>query len=204
MKNTKKTIIKNVGVFCGSAIGGKDIYGNKAEKLGALLAKNDITLVYGAANIGLMGILANSVIDNGGKVIGVITEKLADVDLAHKYLAELRVVKTMSERKTLMTDLSDAFIILPGGYGTFDELFEVLTLCQLNIIHKPIGLLNVEGYFDPLILLIRHSIKERFIRHEHGDLFVVDEDENLLLRKIEDFQPVETIKWLKNFKSEKY
>jgi uncharacterized protein (TIGR00730 family) len=204
MADQENSTINSIAVFCGSSMGIKPAYAEKAASIGKLFAQKKITMVYGAGNIGLMGVLADSVLAHGGKVIGVITERLVNVELAHKGLTELHVVETMSERKNLMNEMADGFIVLPGGMGTLDELFEILTLCQLSIIKKPVGLLNVQGFFNPLISLIDHSINEKFIRAEHRDLFVIDEDEVQLIQKLENYKHVETLKWLENFKTEKF
>jgi uncharacterized protein (TIGR00730 family) len=204
MADRKIKSINALAVFCGSSMGNKPEYADKAASIGKLFAEKKITLVYGAGNIGLMGVLADSILANGGKAIGVITERLVNVELAHKGLTELHVVETMSERKNLMNEMADGFVVLPGGMGTLDELFEILTLCQLSIIKKPVGLLNIQGFFNPLINLVEHSINERFIRAEHRDLFVIEEDEVQLIQKLENFKHVETLKWLENFKTEKF
>jgi uncharacterized protein (TIGR00730 family) len=197
-------MIRSVGVFCGSGVGKREIYSEKAAAMGRLLSHKQISMVYGGGNIGLMGVIADSMIQSGGHIIGVITEKLVEVELAHAGINELKIVPSMSERKNLIIDICDAFIIMPGGLGTFDELFEVLTLCQLNHIKKPVGLYNVEGYFEPFIKLIRHCIEERFVREEHAGLFITDEDEVSLLDKLGKHQPPETLKWLENFKDNKF
>jgi uncharacterized protein (TIGR00730 family) len=200
MRKKQRCNISSVGIFCGSNTGSKNIYSEKAAALGKLLVQQGITMVYGGGNIGLMGVIADSMVNIGGSVIGVITERLVEVELAHKNLTELRIVQTMSERKNLMIELSDAFIIMPGGYGTLDEFFEVLTLCQLNNIKKPVGVFNISGYFDSLEKMIRHAIDERFIRAEHGELLVMDDDEHKLLGRLALHDPIETKKWLENFK----
>jgi uncharacterized protein (TIGR00730 family) len=203
--NTKQNKqITSIGIFCGSSTGSREIYIKKAAALGTLLAKKNISMIYGGGNIGLMGVIADSMIEAGGRVIGVITEKLMDVELGHKGIAELKVVETMSDRKNLIVDLSDGFIAMPGGYGTFDELLEVITACQLNNIKKPIGLFNIDGFFEPFVKLIQHCVEERFIRAEHAGLFILDDDENRLLERLAQHDPVETVKWLKNFKTERF
>ncbi|MCK9611332.1 MAG: TIGR00730 family Rossman fold protein [Bacteroidales bacterium] len=196
--------MKNIAVFCGSAMGGKDVYREKAYLLGKLFAKNGLTLIYGAGNIGLMGVIADSVLEEKGKVTGVIPRRLVDVEVAHRNLSTMHVVESMSERKTLIYELSDAFLILPGGYGTLDEFFEMLTLSQLGISKKPIGIFNIEGYFDKLLELFDHFIAERFIRPEHKQLFFVSDDETELIARLMTFEPPETTKWLENFKHTKF
>jgi len=196
--------MKNIGVFCGSSVGGRDLYGEKARNLGKLLVKNKLSLVYGSGNVGLMGILADSMLEEGGEVIGVIPQRLVDVEVAHQHISRTHIVATMSERKTLIEQLSDAFIIMPGGFGTLDEFFEMLTLGQLGMIKKPIGVFNIAGYYDKLFELFDHFIEERFIRPEHKDLFFVSDDENELIACLKTFEPKETNKWLENFKHTKF
>jgi uncharacterized protein (TIGR00730 family) len=204
MINRQENKIKSIGVFCGSGAGKRKTYSEKAASMGRLLAQRNISMIYGGGNIGLMGTISDSMLEAGGKVHGVITEHLYNVELAHQNIDVLDIVQTMSERKERMIGYSDAFIIMPGGYGTFDELLEVLTLCQLNHIQKAIGLFNVEGFFDPFAALIRHSVAEGFIRPEHGEMFFLEGNEERLLERLEQYKPVETSKWLTNFKKEKY
>ena len=192
--------MKSICVFCGSNHGFNQVYSEKAEIFGKLLAGNNISLVYGGGNIGLMGIMADASLSYNGEVIGVITQKLIDIEVAHTSLSKMHIVETMSERKLMMEQLSDAFVMLPGGYGTLDEIFEMITLNQLNIIQKPIGILNVNGFFDPLIALIDNSIKEGFIKTEHKKLFVIEENEEVLLEKLFEFDHIDTTKWLDSFK----
>jgi uncharacterized protein (TIGR00730 family) len=193
--------MKSICVFCGSNTGFNSIYSEKAEIFGKLLAGNNISLVYGGGNIGLMGIMADASLSYNGEVIGVITQKLKDIEVAHTGLSKMHIVETMSERKLVMEQLSDAFVILPGGYGTFDEMFEMITLNQLNIIKKPIGVLNVNGFFDTLITLIDNCIKEGFIKADHKKLFIIENDEEILLEKLLEFDHVDTTKWLDSFKN---
>ena len=196
--------MKNIAVFCGSAIGGRSLYGEKARELGKLFVKNNFSLVYGSGNVGLMGILADSILEEDGEVIGVIPQRLVDVEVAHRHITRTHIVATMSERKMLIEQLSDAFIILPGGFGTLDEFFEMLTLGQLGIIKKPIGVFNIDGYFDKMFELFDHFVEERFIRPEHKELFFVSDDENQLIDRLKTFEPKETNKWLENFKHTKF
>ena len=157
-------------VFAGSAFGGRPEYRRAAEHLGRVMAARRIELVYGGAHIGLMGVLADAVLAGGGCAIGVIPEALVAREVAHTRLDELRIVSSMHERKATMADLSDAFLALPGGWGTFDELFEILTWAQLGLHRKPVGILNIHGYFDPLLSLIAHSIDEGFVRQGSAEL----------------------------------
>lgn len=196
--------MKNIAVFCGSSSGSRKIYGEKARNLGKLFVKNNFSLVYGSGNIGLMGALADSILEEKGEVIGVIPQRLVDVEVAHKHISRTHIVASMSERKTLIEQLSDAFIILPGGFGTMDEFFEMLTLNQLGIMKKPIGLFNINHYFDKLLELLDHFVDERFIRPEHKQLFFVSDDEHELIERLKTFVPEETSKWLENFKHTKF
>jgi uncharacterized protein (TIGR00730 family) len=163
-------------VFCGSCSGENPVYAGAARSLGAALAARGVGLVYGAGHVGLMGVLADAVLAHGGTAVGVIPQALVDKELAHGGLTELHVVHTMHQRKFMMADLSDAFVALPGGYGTLDELFEILTWAQLGIHKKPIGLLNVNGYFDPLLAWLGHACAEGFIRRQHFKLLQVATD----------------------------
>ncbi len=183
-------------VFCGSSPGANGAYANAARSFGALLAKNNITLVYGGGRVGLMGELADSVLSNGGKAIGVIPESLVKKEVGHTGLTKLHVVDSMHERKALMYELADAFVALPGGTGTLDELFEAFTWNQLGLHSKPIGLLNVEGYFDHLTSFLDHTVEQRFVKAEHLNLLVVDENEELLLQRLNNTNPVSLDKWI--------
>jgi hypothetical protein len=160
-------------VFAGSSAGRRPEYATAAIDLGRALAARRLDLVYGGARVGLMGILADAVLAAGGQVIGVIPAALAMKEVAHDGLTDLRVVSSMHERKALMADLSDAFIALPGGLGTWEEFFEILTWGQLGLHRKPCGLLNVHGYFDPLLSLVAHSVTEGFVRQEHASMISV-------------------------------
>jgi len=162
--------MKSLCVFCGSAPGLSPKYVEMARKLGEWLAKNDITLVYGGATIGVMGAVADGVINGGGKVIGVIPQSLVEYEIAHPGLSELHVVNGMHERKAMMYNLSDAFISLPGGMGTLDEMFEILTWAQLKYHNKPCYIYNFDGFFDSLLAYLHHAHKEGFIKSEHMEL----------------------------------
>jgi uncharacterized protein (TIGR00730 family) len=202
--NISQNDIKAIGVFCGSAMGNKEVYQQAAKRMGLLMASQGIRLVYGGGNVGLMGVIADAILEAGGHVTGVITQHLADVELAHQGAQEMIIVESMSERKNKIVALSDAFIAMPGGLGTFDELFEALTLCQLHLMKKPIGLLNTAHYFEALMHMVDHSIAEGFMREEHRDFFVEDMDERLLLEKLRRHQPPESRKWLENFNKDKH
>jgi uncharacterized protein (TIGR00730 family) len=160
-----------------------------AAGLGKCLAGRTTTLVYGGGMVGLMGIVADAAMGAGGEVIGVIPSWLDRKELAHQGITELRVVASMHERKAQMADLAQAFIAMPGGFGTFDELFEILTWAQIGLHQKPIGLLDVDGFFAPLVAMIDHAVKEGFVPPEHTRLFVVRPDANLLLDALEAFDP---------------
>ena len=165
--------IQSVSVFCGSRSGNNPIFASAASYLGTLLAKEKIKLIYGAGNIGLMGVVADACLAANGHVIGVIPTKLVEKEVAHKGLSELFVVDSMHERKALMASTSEAFIALPGGFGTCDELFEILTWAQLGIHHNPIGILNTEGFFDPLLAWIDQMIEQGFVKPKFRQLLLV-------------------------------
>jgi len=164
--------VKRVCVFCGSSEGARPTYANAARRLGAELVARGLGLVYGGCAVGLMGVLADAVLGHGGEVIGVIPEPLVTRELAHAGLTELRIVGSMHERKATMASLADGFIALPGGLGTLDETFEVLTWAQLGIHAKPVGVLNVDGYWDGLRRLLSHAVEERFVRPEYAALLL--------------------------------
>jgi uncharacterized protein (TIGR00730 family) len=157
----------HVCVFCGSSMGSRPSYAEAARRLGKALAEGGLGLVYGGGRVGLMGVVADAALAAGGRVVGVIPDPLATKELAHDGLTELHVVPGMHERKALMAAKSDGFLALPGGVGTFEELFEVITWSVLGLHRKPVGLLNVEGYFDPLLAMLDHAVSERFVRPEH-------------------------------------
>ncbi len=181
--------IQRICVFTGSQIGGRPVYAEQARRLGRLLAEHGIGLVYGGGSVGLMGIIADAALEAGAEVIGVIPEVLMIREVTHPGLTELRVVGTMHERKALMNELSDAFIAMPGGFGTLDELFEAITWAQLGLHRKPIGLLNVAGYYDALLAFIAHAIAEEFILPEYAQLLTVAPDAERLLQQVLEFQP---------------
>ncbi len=166
------TVLSRVCVFTGSRPGVRPEYAEGARALGTELAKRGIALVYGGASVGLMGAVADAALDAGGEVIGVIPSWLMDRELGHKRLADLRVVGSMHERKALMADLSSAFIAMPGGFGTFDELFEIVTWAQIGLHAKPVGLLDVAGFFGPIARLFEHVVAEGFAAKEHTGLVV--------------------------------
>jgi uncharacterized protein (TIGR00730 family) len=183
-------------VFCGSSPGANGAYADAARAFGTLLAEQHISLVFGGGKVGLMGHLADAVLSNGGKAIGVIPEALVRKEVAHDGLTTMHVVKTMHERKALMYDLSDAFVALPGGTGTLDELFEVITWNQLGYLTKPVGLLNVHGYFDALTAFLHHSVAERFVKPELLGLLHADEDPEKLLTRLNTPPTPLSDKWM--------
>jgi hypothetical protein len=164
--------------------------------MGETLARHHLGLVYGGGNIGLMGLLADAVLAGDGEVIGVIPQALVDKELAHRRVTELRVVRSMHERKAMMAELADAFIALPGGYGTLEEFCEVLTWAQLGIHRKPCGLLNVDGFYDPFLAQIEHAVRTQFIREQHRALVHVEEKPEPLLRRLCAAHPPATHKWI--------
>lgn len=188
--------MQRICVFCGSQAGANDLYRQATSELGRLLAQRRHGLIYGGGHVGLMGIIADAVLRGGGEVTGVIPEAMVTRELAHHGVTHLHVVASMHERKARMADLADAFIALPGGYGTLDELFEMITWAQLGIHRKPIGLLNVGGYFDTLTAFIDHAIDEEFIRLEHRQLLLVETQPLVLLDALGHHTIPATRPWL--------
>lgn len=176
--------LQRLCVFCGSKVGTDPRYRATAVELGQLLARGGIGLVYGGGSIGLMGVLADAVLAEGGEVIGVIPESLATEELLHPGVTDMHVVASMHARKALMAELSDAFVAMPGGFGTFEEFFEVVTWSQLKLHHKLTGLLNVGGYYDPLVRLVDHAVQEGFIKPKHRSLLVIEERPDALLSRL--------------------
>ena len=188
--------MQSVCVFCGSNTGADAAYAEAARAVARAIVAAGCRLVYGGGSIGLMGVLADASLAAGGTVIGVAPRRLLEREVVHGGLAELRVVETMLERKTLMAELSDAFIALPGGFGTLDELFEMLTWTQLGFQRKPCGLLNVAGYYDGLTGFLDHAVAQRFVMREHRDMLLVEKDPAALLERLRS-QPIpEVSKWL--------
>jgi uncharacterized protein (TIGR00730 family) len=180
-------MLRSLCVFCGSSAGTREVYQQAAQTVGRLLCRRGIELVYGGGRVGLMGLVANACLNEGGRVIGVIPQALADKEVAHTGLTELRIVGSMHERKALMADLSDAFMSLPGGFGTWEEFFEVLTWSQLGIQRKPCGVLNVAGYYDPLLDMADRALSEGFVREVHRDLLLSDADPERLLDRLSSY-----------------
>jgi uncharacterized protein (TIGR00730 family) len=188
--------MKRICVFCGSSFGVRPTYQVAARELGKTLVQRGLGLVYGGGNVGLMGEIADAVLEAGGEAIGVIPTALVEKELAHRGLTELHVVASMHERKALMVDLADGFIALPGGFGTFEEFCEVLTWAQLGFHQKPFGLLNVDGFYDRLLVMFDHATEEGFVRPRHRSLILEDNQANPLLDKLASFQPVTEQKWI--------
>ena len=187
--------MKRICVFCGSNAGARSEYAEAARALATVLAERKLGIVYGGGNVGLMGVLADAALARGGEVIGVIPRKLVEREVAHRGVTELRIVETMHERKALMNDLSDAFLALPGGFGTLDEFFEVLTWSQLGFHGKPCALLNVAGYYDGMLAMLDHAVAERFLRPAHRELVIADTDPLRLLQRLSAFVPAPKGKW---------
>ena len=191
-------VLQRLCVFCGSSSGFDPVHRRAADELGALMAREGIELVYGGGSVGLMGAIADAVLAANGRVIGVIPEFLATKELLHTGVTDLRVTHDMHERKALMAELSDGFIAMPGGLGTFEELFEVMTWSQLGLHRKPIGLLNVAGYFDPLVAMIDRAITDGFCKEQHRGLFVVDDDAARLLERLRTHEAPQVPKWIRS------
>jgi len=188
--------MRSICVFCGSSSGAQSVYADAAREMGRTLAERRLRLVYGGGHVGLMGVLADAAMAAGGDVIGVITEGLQLREVGHRGLADLRVVPSMHERKALMASLSDAFVALPGGAGTLDELFEAWTWTQLGIHRKPIGVLNTAGYYDPLLTFLSRAVAERFIRADDLASVVVEPEPAPLLDRLATVTLPELDKWI--------
>ncbi len=188
--------LSSVCVFCASSPGADPVFASAAAGLGRLLAQRGIRLVYGGGHVGLMGVVADAALGEGGEVHGVITRALAEKEIAHSGLTSLRAVETMHERKATMAAMADGFIMLPGGFGTLDEFFEAITWTQLGVHAKPCGVLNVDGFFDPLLALFAAATEQRFLRPEHRDLVIVETDPELMIRRLRSWVPVTVGKWL--------
>lgn len=188
--------MKRICVFCGSSQGSRPEYRAAAEDMAAELVRRNIGLVYGGGNVGLMGIIADAVLKAGGEVEGVIPEHLMAREVGHNGLTKLHVVRSMHERKALMTDLSDAFIALPGGFGTLEEFCEIVTWSQLGLHAKPCGILNVHGYYSPLLAMFDHAVEERFLKPENRALVLARDSVAELLQALAEWHPVRVEKWL--------
>lgn len=194
--------LRRICVYCGSNAGNDPAHRAAAHGLGAFLARSGLGLVYGGGNVGLMGAVADGALLQNGEVIGVIPKSLMEKELGHGGVTELHVVTSMHERKQMMVDLSDGFIALPGGFGTLDELFETLTWLQLSFHDKPVGLLNVGGFFDGLIEFIDHMSRSGFLKPEHAKCVLVENDPTQLLAAMETFRPPDLGKWIEKMAAE--
>jgi uncharacterized protein (TIGR00730 family) len=185
----EESTMNSIAVFCGSSIGASDAYREGAIQLGKELAKRQITLIYGGASVGIMATVADTVLQEGGKVIGVIPTLLEEREIAHQQLTELIVVNTMHERKSKMMELADGFIALPGGPGTLEEFFEVFTWNQIGLIQKPCAIFNIEQYFDLLISFFDHMQQEQFLKAQYREALIVDGNAAALLDQCQSFVP---------------
>jgi uncharacterized protein (TIGR00730 family) len=188
--------MKSLCIYCGSSPGATPVYAQAARGLAQAMVEQDIALVYGGGNVGLMGIIADEVMRLGGQATGVIPEALLKKELGHKGLTQLHIVKDMHERKAMMADLSDGFIAMPGGVGTLEELFEVFTWAQLGFHQKPIGLLNVDGFYDGLLQFIQHMVSQRFLKGEQAEILIAEAQPADLLQRFRSFVPHHVPKWL--------
>jgi uncharacterized protein (TIGR00730 family) len=188
--------MNRICVFCGSSPGSRPEYRDAAEELAAELVRRNIGLVYGVGNVGLMGIIADAVLKAGGDAQGVIPEHLMALEVGHKGLTKLHVVHSMHERKALMADLSDAFVAMPGGFGTLEEFCEVVTWTQLGLHAKPCGILNVLGFYSPLLTMFDHAVEERFLKPENRALVLARDQPAEILQALEEWRPVRIEKWL--------
>lgn len=190
--------MKRISVFCGASIGGQEEYAKVAADFGSLLASEGIGLVFGGGKVGLMGVIADAVMESGGEVIGVIPEHLMTKEVAHQGLKDLRVVKSMHERKALMAELSDGFAAMPGGFGTFEEFCEIVTWAQLGLHKKPTGLLNVRGYYNPLIELFDRGVKEKFIQPAYRELVLCANEPKALLHLFKSYRAPSLPRWVQS------
>ncbi len=188
--------LTSIAVYCWSNQGGPKIYAAFAEKLAVEFVCSGVSLVYGGGNVGLMGIIADAMLAQGGKVIGVIPQALVDIEVAHHGLTDLRIVDTMQARKQLIMELSDGCMMLPGGIGSLDEFFEMVTLGQLGFHKKPCGILNVNGYYEHLIKQLDRAVDERFLRREYRDMILIDDTPRGLLTQMRNYMPPEMGKWI--------
>jgi hypothetical protein len=187
--------MRRICVYCGSSPGQRPVYARAAKALADVLVGHDLELVYGGADKGIMGVVADAVLERGGKVHGVIPQMLMEKEIAHQGLTELHVVASMHARKTMMAALSDGFIALPGGFGTLEEIIEIVTWGQLRFHDKPCGLLNVDGYFDHLLAWMDHANREGFLRRANRDMILVDDDPAGLMQQFERYAAPSVEKW---------
>jgi uncharacterized protein (TIGR00730 family) len=187
--------MKSVCVYCGSSYGAKPVYAKAAQAFGRTLVDAGLTLVYGGGRVGLMGVIADEVLAAGGRAVGVIPELLVNKEVGHRGLSELHVVPDMHQRKKMMADLSDAFVALPGGAGTLEELFEVYTWAQLGYHRKAVALYNIDGYYDPLVSMLAHTVQEGFMQQAYLDILQIDADAASLIDKLKRYHPPRKDKW---------
>jgi uncharacterized protein (TIGR00730 family) len=187
--------MKRICVYCGSSSGGRPVYAEAARDLATVLVRHDIELVYGGANKGIMGVIAGAVLEQGGNVHGVIPKMLCEKEIAHQRLTELHIVSSMHQRKTMMAALSDGFIAMPGGYGTLEEILEIVTWGQLQFHDKPCGLLNVDGYFDHLLKYLDHTTAEGFLREENRQMLLCANTAVALVQQFEEYTAPKVEKW---------
>lgn len=188
--------MNSITVFCGSSFGSDDVYKEQAALLGRTLAKQNIQLIYGGANVGLMGAVADGALDEGGKVVGVIPHFLQSKEIAHNQLTELILVETMHERKTRMNDLCDGVIVLPSGYGTLEEFFEMITWAQLGLHQKPIGILNIDGFYNDLIKLVQTMVDKGFLKQINREMLLISNTIDELLEMMRNYQAPTVGKWI--------
>lgn len=188
--------LENICVYCGSNTGNDPVYTEQAQALGRALVTRGLGLVYGGSKVGIMGVVADAVLQAGGRAIGIIPEALMQKELAHHHLTELHVVHSMHERKTMMAERASAFIAMPGGVGTLEEIFEAWTWAQLGFHRKPCGLLNVAGYYDQLAGFLDHTVASGFMQPQHRQMLVVDADADQLLDRFAHYEPPSVSKWI--------
>ncbi len=189
--------MQRICVFCGASPGARPAYAEATAELARLLVADGVGVVYGGGGVGLMGVLADAVLAEGGEITGVIPQALMDREIAHRDVTDMRVVGSMHERKALMAELSEAFVALPGGIGTLEELFEVYTWAQLGLHRKPCALLNMEGYFDGIAGFLAHAVEERFLRVEHLEVLMVEGEPGPLVERLREFEPDSLLpKWI--------
>ena len=189
-------------VFCGSSMGNDPRYQDAAEQLGEVLAQHDCTLYYGGANVGLMKIIADKMLEKGKKVVGIIPKLITDMEIAHEGLTELIEVETMSDRKLMLISESDAFIAMPGGFGTLDEIFEITVQNQLRISDKPVALYNTLNYYDSMLQFIDHAVSQGFIRKEHRDNIIVSDNPEILFKELSNHKSIGIEQWIEDIKKE--
>jgi uncharacterized protein (TIGR00730 family) len=193
-----------VCVFCGSSMGNDPRYQEAAAQLGEVLAQNDCTLYYGGANVGLMKIIADKMLEKGKRVVGIIPKLITDMEIAHEGVTEMIEVDSMSERKLMLINESDAFIAMPGGFGTLDELFEITVLNQLRITDKPVALYNTLNYYDSMMQFVNHAVSQGFIRKEHRDNIIVSDNPETLFKELSRHKSIDIEQWIKDIKEESH